>query len=82
MLAVIGSDLNPQPSSLGSIDIESQDLYSDQSQETSAEAEDEANSPRSLQTLDLQSSSNCNNDYVEIREYNASGLGSPYTNES
>lgn len=32
--------------------------------------------------LDLQSSSNCNNDYVEIREYNASGLGSPYTNES
>ncbi|XP_039537072.1 protein mono-ADP-ribosyltransferase PARP10 isoform X2 [Pimephales promelas] len=57
MLAVIGSDLNPQPSSLGSIDIESQDLYSDQNQETSAVAEDEANSPRSLQTLDLQSSS-------------------------
>ncbi|XP_077052650.1 protein mono-ADP-ribosyltransferase PARP10 isoform X2 [Siphateles boraxobius] len=56
MLAVIGSDLNPQPSSSGSIDIESQDLYSDQSQDTSAVAEGEADSPRSLQTLDLQSS--------------------------
>ncbi|KAK7124728.1 hypothetical protein R3I94_018947 [Phoxinus phoxinus] len=57
MLAVIGSDLNPQPSSLGSMDIESQDLYSDQSQDTSAVAEDEGDSPRSLQTLDLQSPS-------------------------
>lgn len=56
ILAVIGSDLDPQPSSLGSTDIESQDLYSDQSQDTLAVAEDEADQPCSLQTLDLQSS--------------------------
>lgn len=56
-LAVTDSDLNPEPSSLGSTDIESQDLYSDQTQDTSAVAEDEADSPHSLQTLDLQSSS-------------------------
>lgn len=56
-MAVIGSDLNPQPSSLGSTDIESQDLYSDQSQDTLAVAEDEDDPPRTLQTIDLQSSS-------------------------
>ncbi|XP_051728439.1 protein mono-ADP-ribosyltransferase PARP10 isoform X2 [Ctenopharyngodon idella] len=56
-LAVIGSDLNPQPSSLESTDIESQDLYLDESQDTLAVAEDEADPPRTLQTLDHQSSS-------------------------
>ncbi|KAK2887250.1 hypothetical protein Q8A67_015478 [Cirrhinus molitorella] len=57
MLAVIGSDLNPQPSSVGATDIETVDLYSDQSQETSAVAEEEADQPRSLQASDLQSPS-------------------------
>lgn len=55
ILAVIGSDLNPQPSSSGATDVESIDLYSDQSQETSAAAEEEADQPQSLQAHDLQS---------------------------
>ncbi|KAI2652582.1 Protein mono-ADP-ribosyltransferase PARP10 [Labeo rohita] len=58
ILAVIGSDLNPQPSSLGSTDI---DLYSDQSQDTSAVAEEEADEPRSLEAHDLQSPSTSTN---------------------
>ncbi|XP_073677920.1 protein mono-ADP-ribosyltransferase PARP10 [Garra rufa] len=53
MLAVIGSDLNPQPSSLASTDIEPLDLYS--GQETLAEAEENADQPQSLQDHDLQS---------------------------
>ncbi|XP_016089669.1 poly [ADP-ribose] polymerase 10-like [Sinocyclocheilus grahami] len=57
ILAVIGSDLNPQPSSLGATDIESVDLYSDQSRDTSAAAEEEDDQPQSLQAHDLQSSS-------------------------
>uniref|UniRef100_A0A673HG26 Poly [ADP-ribose] polymerase n=2 Tax=Sinocyclocheilus rhinocerous TaxID=307959 RepID=A0A673HG26_9TELE len=57
ILAVIGSDLNPQPSSLGATDIESVDLYSDQSRDTSAVAEEEDDQPQSLQAHDLQSSS-------------------------
>ncbi len=57
ILAVIGSDLNPQPSSLGATDVESVDLFSDQSQDTPAAAEEEADQPQSLQAHDLQSSS-------------------------
>ncbi|XP_026144255.1 poly [ADP-ribose] polymerase 10-like isoform X2 [Carassius auratus] len=56
ILAVIASDLNPQPSSFGATDIESADLYSD-TQDTSAAAEEEDDQPQSLQTHDLQSSS-------------------------
>ncbi|XP_043073694.1 protein mono-ADP-ribosyltransferase PARP10 [Puntigrus tetrazona] len=56
ILAVIGGELNPQPSSLAAI--ESVDLYSDQSQDISAAAEkEEADQPQSLQAHDLPSSS-------------------------
>ncbi|XP_059365952.1 protein mono-ADP-ribosyltransferase PARP10-like [Carassius carassius] len=55
ILAVIGSDLNPQPSSLGATDIESVDLYSEEGLDTSAAAEEEDEQPQSLQTHDLQS---------------------------
>uniref|UniRef100_A0A8C0YHD7 Poly [ADP-ribose] polymerase n=1 Tax=Cyprinus carpio carpio TaxID=630221 RepID=A0A8C0YHD7_CYPCA len=57
ILAGIGSDLNPQPSSLGATDIESVDLYSEKSQDTLEVTEEQDDQPQSLQTHDLQSSS-------------------------
>lgn len=55
ILAVIGSDFNPTPSSSGSTNTDTQDIYSDPSEEIVAVDSDSDDQPHPLQTLDLQS---------------------------
>ncbi|XP_021323967.1 protein mono-ADP-ribosyltransferase PARP10 [Danio rerio] len=55
ILAVIGSDFNPAPSSSGSTNTDTQDIYSDPSEEIIEVNSDSDDQPQPLQTLDLPS---------------------------